>query len=310
MGIAQGENGAMINHTLHFLVAGFLTVTFIIPLMNHPDNKIVSGISAIGAVGSLIQAVYHLGLVLASFCNAYTTELAAGKVARNLLTSIVLSTQLILWAAFIKVGLAEDDENRTFNFIGVIAASVMRLFDLLLDYQHDEDAEPLGISDKLRKVAMDVECAKETFDQAKIFTARIFMVHILLAGSFTLSLINSLGENQLQLGEIGGNPPADCMFAALLLVGLHLILYPAAALIRMVPALNETCIRFMCGKGEDCETLESLNRVPLIRSLVAGTVISLLSYVLGSQLGSANVQILIMNLGMYVAADAIGRNVV
>lgn len=310
MGIAQGENGPLLNHLLHFLVAGFLSATFIIPLLNHSDDKIVSGISAIGAISSIIQAVYHLGLVIAQYCNAYTSELELGKVARNLLTSIILSAQLILWAVFIKLGLAEDDQNRTYNIIGVIVAAVMRAFDLLLDYQHDENNVSLGITDKLKKVALDVECATQTFSQAPIFTARIFMVHLLLAGSFVLSIINYLGDNQLKLGDIGGNPPAECMLAALILVGVHLFLYPLAAIIRMIPALNAACIRIMCGQGDDCETLESLNRVPLIRSAVAGSVISLLSYVLGSQLGSANVQILIMNLGLYVAADAIGRNIV
>ena len=85
---------------------------------------------------------------------------------------------------------------------------------------------------------MDVECATQTFDKVPIFTARIFMVHILLAGSFVLSLINSMGENQLQLGEVGDNPPADCMLAAVILVGIHLILYPVAALILMLQVVG------------------------------------------------------------------------
>ena len=308
MGLIGGDNNHF-NHLLHFLVAAFVAVSFIIPLSEHPHNKVVAGVSAIGLAGSLVQSVYHLGIFIAGLCKAHNEEIPAGKVARNLLTSLLLSTAFVLLGVLAPI-LESDSNERTFNLIAVIALGVMRGLDLGLDFSH-KDGESQGSLDRL-KATVAIECPDDKseipFSGAKFFNARIVMVHLLLAANIVLTSIILAGENLLALGEIGKSTEADNQFTALVLISVHFLLYPIAFGSSLL--CNDQCIKIMCGKGDDCETLEALNRLPLVRSLVAGVVIACLSYVVGSQLGNDDIQIAVLNLGLYLAADAIGRNVV
>ena len=308
-----GGDGNKFNHLLHFLVAAFVAVSFIVPLSNHPHNRLVANISAIGLAGSLVQSVYHLGIFLGGLCKAHNGEIPAGKVARNLLTSLLLSTAFILLAVLAPI-LASDSVDRTLNLVAVIALGLMRFLDLGLDFSHEKSGEEIasrGALDRLKSVVA-IECPDDKtevpYSGALFFNSRIVMVHLLLVANVVLSIIVLVGENLLQLGEIGKSTEADNQFTALILISVHLILYPIA--LASSKMCNDACIKIMCGKGDKCETLESFNRLPLIRSLVAGVVIATLSYVVGSQLGKDDVQIAILNLGLYLAADALGRNVV
>lgn len=309
MGFIGGENNHF-NHLLHFLVAAFVAVSFIIPLSNHPHNKLVAGVSAIGLAGSLVQSVYHFGIFIGGLCEAHNGEIPAGKVARNLLTSLLLSTAVVLLGVLARI-LESDSADRTCNLIAVIALGLMRFLDLGLDFSHNKDGESQGTTDRF-KAMVAIECPDEKlepgFNKAKFFNARIIMVHLLLAANIVLTSIIFAGNNLLQLGEITKSEKADNQFAALILISVHFLLYPIALL--SSACCNDVCIKIMCGKGDNCETLEALNRLPLIRSLVAGVVIACLSYVVGSQLGNDDIQIAVLNLGLYLAADAIGRNVV
>lgn len=312
MGIIGGDNNHF-NHLLHFLVAAFVAVSFIIPLSNHPQNKIVAGVSAIGLAGSLVQSVYHLGIFIGGLCEAHNGEIPAGKVARNLLTSLLLSTAVVLLGVLARI-LESDSDDRTFNLIAVMALGLMRFLDLGLDFSHKKDGEEnrsQGTTDRL-KAMVAIECPDEKqepgFSKAKFFNARIVMVHLLLAANIVLTSIILAGDNLLQLGEITKSEKADNQFAALILISVHFLLYPIA--LTSSAFCKNFCIKAMCGKNDGCETLESWNRLPLIRSVVAGVVIACLSYVVGSQLGNDDIQIAVLNLGLYLAADAIGRNVV
>ena len=57
-------------------------------------------------------------------------------------------------------------------------------------------------------------------------------------------------------------------------------------------------------------TLESLNRVPIVRTIVSTTILCVISILTGHTLQNARAQLVVIVLTLYVAADAIGRNVV
>ena len=305
-----GGDGNKFNHLIHALVAAFVAISFIIPLSNHPNNKLVAGISAIGLAASIVQAVYHIGIFIAALCDAHNGEIESGKVARNLVTSILLSTAFVLLGVLAPI-LEFDSADRTFNLIAVTALCLMRFLDLGLDFSH-KDKVSEGTMDRLKSMVA-IECPDDKeepgFSYAMFFNARIVMVHMLLVANVVFSIIVLTGANLLELGEIGTSNPATMQLVALILIALHVSLYPIAIL--SSACCKNFCIKCCCGKGDnDCETLEAYNRIPLIRSLVAGAAIATLSYVLGSQLGNDDVQIALINLVLYVAADAIGRNVV
>ena len=93
-----------LNHVAHALVSAIIALAFLIPLINHNDDQIIAGISVLGLGASGVQFIYHLGLVLAISTKSYTHELAAGHVARNLLTALMLSTSVALLGALAKAG--------------------------------------------------------------------------------------------------------------------------------------------------------------------------------------------------------------
>ena len=308
MGLIGGDANHY-NHLLHFLVAALVAISFIIPLSEHPHKKVVAGVSAIGLAGSLVQAVYHLGIFIAGLCKAHKEEISAGKVARNLLTTLLLSTAFVLLGVLAPL-LENDSTERTFNLIAIIALGLMRFLDMGLDFSH-KDGSSQGPMDRLKGM-FAIECpddkAEPNFSGATFFNARIVMVHLLLAANIVLSAIILAGDNLLKLGEIGSSTEADNQFTALILISVHFLLYPAAFAINSL--CGNCCIKCLMGKADDCDTLESYNRLPFVRSLVAGVVIACLSYVVGSQLGNDDIQIAVLNLGLYLAVDAIGRNVV
>jgi hypothetical protein len=313
------------NHLLHFIVSLGLAVTFIIPLVNHPGQRFVNGISGIGLVASGVQAIYHFGVWLSIMLKSYEQELPAGIVARNLLTSIILVVTTLLMGRLYALGLplegsSDGATSRIFNIIGLCAVGVMRFLDLGIDFTHEKNEE-LEAADKFMKL-VDVQCASEMegegdLGQGKdgfctVFNARIVMVHILLLASGIFASIVVGGQNNIKLGDVTSTYLSRNMFAAMMLIWIHFILYPIAIAINACEGVRSACIAIHCGKAEDsdCSTLESLNRMPLVRSLVAGGVLSCLSFVLGGIIASSNAANLMIALGAYLAADAVGRNVV
>lgn len=315
-----------LDHGAHFFVAALIGVTFVIPLTNHAGNHIVTGLSAIGLALAGVQAVYHLGLTIAGFGKVENEEIEAGKVARNLLTAGMIVALVATMGQL--AGLANAPNpfaeganqaetdigmSRGFNMIGLILALVMRFLDLFLDNSHDGDTVN-GAGKRFMK-SLDVVCAAEMDGEAAIndgiFNARIIMVHLLLVASGVFASIVAGGQNNIKLGTLDKSDAGRNMLAALILIWTHFILYPFAILINAWEPLQNTCIRIHCGKPDKCSTLESWNRIPLFRSMVAGGVLCCLSYVLGSQLGGdSQLSNLLLTLGLYLAADAVGRNVV
>ena len=314
-----------LDHGVHFLVAALIAVTFIIPLANHAGNHIVTGLSAIGLALSGVQAVYHLGLTIAGFSKVENEEIEAGKVARNLLTAgsiVVLVASMGQLAGLANAPApfgegANDAENdigtsRGFNMIGLILALVMRFLDLFLDNSHEGD-NVNGVGKRFMKT-LDVVCASDMPGEGGfcgVFNARIIMVHLLLAASGVFASIVAAGESNIKLGQLDSSDAGRNMLAALVLIWVHFILYPVAVVMNACEATRKVCIKVHCGTPDDCSTLESFNRIPLLRSIVAGGVLCCLSYVLGAQLGGgAQLSNLLLALGLYLAADAVGRNVV
>lgn len=334
----------MLNHVAHALVSAIIALAFLIPLINHNDNQKLASLSVLGLGASGIQLIYHLGLVLAISFKSYTHELPAGHVARNLLTALMLSTSVALLGALAKAGAARPfskelgskptdatlleqwdlDNSRNMNLIGVILVFVMRFLDLGIDFTHEdagkESQQERDIKGKFAQL-IAVECADKPDDGEGVFgtkgvlNARILMVHLLLAAAGVFSIVVTLGRTpdlgNWTIGSDGLNDVAQNMAAAMFLIIIHFGLYPVALLINMVDFLQKTCIYAHCGKPDNCSTLESFNRMPVLRSIVAAAVLSCLSYVIGSTLGSdLHIQNILLVWVAYLAADAVGRNVV
>lgn len=314
-----------LDHGVHFLVAALIAVSFIIPLANHAGNHIVTGLSAIGLALSGVQTIYHFGLTIAGFWGTENEEIEAGKVARNLLTAGTIVALVATMGQLAGLPDAVDPfaegsnqaqkdigASRGYNMIGLILALVMRFLDLFLDNSHEGD-NVNGAGKRFMKT-LDVVCAADMPGEGAIcgvFNARIIMVHLLLAGSGVFASFVAAGETNIKLGQLDKSDAGRNMLAALVLIWVHFILYPAAVAMNACEATRKACIKAHCGTPDNCSTLESFNRIPLIRSLVAGGVLCCLSYVLGSQLGGgAQLSNLLLALGLYLAADAVGRNVV
>jgi len=130
-----------------------------------------------------------------------------------------------------------------------------------------------------------------------------------LITNVVLSFIVILGENQLKLGPVFESFDGVNMLVGLILLFIHTLLYPLASLIKCFDK-NNSCLKCFGGQPDCDQTLEPINRIPLVRTIVAGLIVCCLSYVVGSNIGKANIQIALLNLALYIAVDAIGRNVV
>lgn len=304
------------DHALHLLVSLYIGTSFLVALVNHASDMLIAGISSIGFSLAIIQGVYHIGRLLQKACNSKVDlpELAVGATARNLITTGLLSSLVVLLGIF---GHTEDDgaAERWLNITSVAAAGVMRLLDGLLDVSHEvskDGSETTVRPTKERwEEVVKVKCpdGKTEPNLCSVFNARIIMVHLLLVTCTVLSYIIIVGENQLKLGPVFESFDGVNMLVGVILVTLHTVLYPFAFLITLCDK-KKNCLKCL-GASPDCEnTLEPINRIPLVRLIVAGLILCNFSYVVGSNIGKANIQIALVNLALYIGVDAIGRNVV
>lgn len=306
------------DHALHLIVSLYIGTSFLVALVNHASDMLIAGISSIGFSLAIIQGVYHIGRLLQKACNSEVDlpELAVGATARNLITTGLLSSLVVLLGIF---GHTEDDgaAERWLNITSVAAAGVMRLFDGLLDVSHEvsEDGKETtvrGTKERWEEV-VKVKCPDDKTEPnlCSVFNARIIMVHLLLVTCTVLSYVIIVGENQLKLGPVFESFDGVNMLVGVILVTLHTLLYPLAFLAKCTK-LENGCIKCLGGNPEECpdQTLEPINRIPLVRLIVAGLILCNFSYVVGSNIGKANIQIALVNLALYIGVDAIGRNVV
>lgn len=312
------------DHSLHLVVSLYIGTSFLVALINHASDMLIAGISSIGFSLAIIQGVYHIGRVLQKACNSKSDipELAVGATARNLITTGLLSSLVVLLGIF---GHTKDDgaAERWLNITSVAAAGVMRVLDGLLDVSHDQEGAVNDTKKRWEEI-VKVQCPNpkeepgflpagegEKGNICNFFNARIVMVHLLLVTCTVLSYIIIVGENQLKLGPVFDSFDGFNMLVGVILVTVHTVLYPFAAIAKLTGVENG-CIKCLGGNPEKCpdQTLEPINRIPLVRLIVAGLILCNFSYVVGSNIGKENIQIALVNLALYIGVDAIGRNVV
>lgn len=288
------------DNVLHFLVSAALVVSQIIILTNHgAADSLVSGLSA-GALGvSSVLAVYHLGLSIQQWCLPESKETLAGQHLRNLLTALAVVSVGTNYGKMLQLGVATDDINRQLTLAAGIGLVAMRVLDQLLDHESASGT-------------VTVKCPgpdEPTIPQT-VFNTRILMTHILLLGSA------SLGWIHINLDSTKHSSYSDddklLLLLTTILITVHLALYPLVAILKLLKADWAIVYCLAGAKQSECKdtTLESLNRVPLIRTVVSTAVLAGLAVSVGHALGVMKAQLLIASLALYTSADAVGRNFV
>lgn len=283
---------------LHFAVSVGIVVLQALLLNDHADG-VVSNLTAASLILIAVQAVYHLGLVIQYLVNGDKDETTLGEYLRNALTAGALLFSVSAWAHLSSsLGKPESDTNRIQALWSSIGLLAMRLLDAGLD-QID------GFKGTLDVVCEDPDDNRT--DVAPGFNTRIISTHLLLAGSAVtgwMHYANLVDKHDSTISD--GDLSIE--FIGLLLVSVHFVLYPLVYGLQICGLDKYFIMVAKCGKAEDCDKLESLNRVPIVRTAVATLAIACLSFILGATLSLNDARLLIASLGLYVAADVVGRN--
>lgn len=310
------DTGILGDSIVHLLVSAFIAVSAGISLneyslQNTNLGRVAVGLATIVFSTACVQALYHIMLLLRFAAGVMNRgilglkieELEIGEILRNLLTTIGLVSSVILYAVINKrneVGWADDvnpGANTGWLYLPPILFFVMRLFDTVMNGKYAD-----GIK------VLEHTCKNDEEKLYKYFTPRIIGVHLLLAASATLSIIEIAGEGPR--GTLKEGDVSTVNIVLVMIIGLvHLLLYPFSL---CLPANVVACCS--CGDKKECTTGEqeviSLNRVPLIRSIVAGAALIFLSFAFGNALEGSHSYLLMINLACYIAADQIGFDVV
>ena len=298
------------DHVLHFIVAAFIVVMQIIEITNadpNPDSNpnlssLARTLAALLVAGMGIQAAYHFGVGLKYYCTDKQEEAGVGVVARNLLTSLSLT------AAAARAGVLEAGErDSVLAWVVFGALVVMKLLDLVLDgepgeayamtmcpskFNGEDDPNIIGKFGPVGPTCFGLQC------QSRIgFTGRMIITHMALIPSALILLINHNAMDHTDLT------------IALIAISIHAFLYPAILVLNLFTCgnFNKQVIECLDGDGQ-CDTLESLSRVPIVRTIVTLVAIPSLSYAVGHEVAWS--WDLTLALALYLGADAVGRNVV
>ena len=249
-------------------------------------------------------------------------ELHTGEALRNLLTtlSLVLVTANIgiLNQMDVDVGMKLDgtahEKVMGYSFLSLMVLVLARLLDMFFD--HDTAGGVLSID------AVKTESSEGCDDEAEpmwgqsALNGRIFITHVLLLASVVTSWLLWLNDDQ-KLKNIGDGDKTIVSLSAILTL-IHFILYPLVYGLSMIEGVKNTVVYVMtcngmCKKEKDDPkdlTLESLNRVPLIRWLVTTTILLGFSFLAGHTAQNERTQLVLLNLVLYIGVDAVGRHVV
>lgn len=313
MGIAQlyyGEKNA-IDHIIHFVVALFILIIHIIQITNNSHGVLARGLAALLVAGMGIQAAYHLGVGLKYQFTDEKKEAVVGQIARNLLTSLSLGVAAARAGVLDHRNISTAELTLAWLSFGLLC--LMKLLDGVLDAEADEwfvsTKCPRDFNDGddptiIKEFDTGVGCCDQTFGSKVGMNGRLIITHLLLIPSALFLLINH-------------NDTSDvAMLIALVSISVHAFLYPALLILNFITMGNFNILMIMILRGDPaCDSLESLSRVPLIRTIVTLLAIPTLSYAVGESAGlvaNANVASwdLMLALALYLGADAIGRNVV
>tara|TARA_A100001015_G_scaffold143940_1_gene159732 strand:+ start:3525 stop:4511 length:987 start_codon:yes stop_codon:yes gene_type:complete len=320
--------GVLADSILHLIVAAFILIIQFENLETYHDSKVPATLLTGVIAAAAIQALYHVGLTIRAFCGTNKfefsgdglvakkvqkkEELPAGEIARNIITGSGLILSAALYGNLDSRGVGVIDNNWQ-AWVSVLAWFVMRLFDTHMNGKYaDEDGK--DVAGRFKSL-LEHTCKTDEEKLFKYFTPRIIIVHLLLAAVWILGFFVILNNDAGEIRNVK-DPSYTDIFIATILALVHFGLYPAAAL------LNSFGVAVYCCGGQDplfddkqkCSgtpELISLNRIPIVRSLVAGTVLILLAYAYGHLYeGNQGTHILFLDLVLYVAADQIGFDVV
>ena len=336
----RGSN-KVLDHVVHFCVFLAIAILNVVLLNEHPDSRIITALSAVALGTSATSTLYHAGVGLSLFCNHFEDkekgEMESGKALRNLLTALTLvfvGVALGVKQKLLNINLPDANDqgnadNKQMNSLWwqFLLLLLARLSDVFFDLV-DRD---------LYDVA-HIQCDKKEEESiCDVFNARIILTHVLLISSTIMTGMLVDGDYKLMGLD---DTESTWLTITLVLVIVHTGLYPLVYLLHylffdeetgkiVLPFIGDSCL--WCGKRkDDCDgkgwdrvrsyvitgarstqyTLESLNRIPIIRTLVSSTILAVLSLLVGHTLQNARAQLIVIDLVLYIAVDALGRNVV
>lgn len=288
------------DNVIHFLVSVGLLVSQIIILTNHGGaDSLVSGLASASLGVTSVLAIYHLALAIQHYCVPNSKESAAGQHLRNLLTALAVVSVGTNYGKMLQLGVATDDINRLLTLISGLALLAMRILDQLLDH------EDISGTVTVKCPGPDEPTIPET-----VFNARILITHVLLLGSATLGWVH-FGLKSTKHSTYSTDDELLLLLANIV-VTTHLGLYPLVWLLKALRADWAIVYCLAGAKESECNdtTLESLNRVPIIRTVVSTVALGALAISVGHALGVMKAQLLIASLAFYTSADTVGRNYV
>ena len=295
--------GIMADAGLHMVVALAIFATNITTVLDNTDAKEIAAFGVILVAASLLQGLYLIGLLLRIYFAEESDELEVGSILRNTLTGVGIVSSLALYGQFVKMGTAADNWQVT---LAACLFALMRILDTIMNGKYENFT---GIGDLWKHSCKDDGAViVENANKVVYFTPRVIIVHVLLLLAFVASLLDLLPDTGY-LKPVEGEASTANLIAAMSLQGLHFILYPIALIFNAfgcagTPLISEE------GECESRKELISLNRIPIVRSVVALVVLSCLSYAYGNLSPDAQTQLLLLNLALYFAADQIGFDVV
>ncbi len=285
---------------LHLVISLVIFSININTVLSLHDYATAVAFGAVLLIASLLQALYHFGLLLRTGCSEEEEELPVGSILRNLLTGVGLVSSVALYAQLVRLGKQGGDNSGI--TVAVILFALMRILDTIMNGKYEDGLNLWKHSCKDDETALVGGGAKAVY-----FTPRVLLVHIILGCTIVASSFD-LASGLGYLRPVEGEASTVSLIFALILQSIHFLLYPLAAMLNA------------CGFGsgvmggeEECKgrnELVSLNRIPLFRSVVALVILSCLSYAYGNLTPVQPTQLLLVNLGLYFAADQIGFDVV
>ena len=257
-----------------------------------------------GSLLAIVSVVLVLILHLTQALRSGREETDMSKVSRNLLVAIALAGQ------FMAIGLFNQADNKpsmTLPILVLAGLSLMRVMDSLMDF-----TDP--------KEALAVQCIEDRFG------ARVLTIHVLLGAAAALE---SYKYSQYQaLSDIDskmGSSEQSLDLVVMILLWVHFAIYPLNALIRIsgLDRWAKMCMPCRCFENqyvENCDEqdrskldpdqleLVAITRLPILRHVIAGTIIASLGYIVGSVFHKLDLTYQIPALLFYLAADVVGRN--
>ncbi len=166
-------------------------------------------------------------------------------------------------------------------------------------------------------------------------TLLVLATHLLIAVALIIDIISIYRADNDEYKSKWDESERTSSIVALVLLSLHLLLYPGNWLLKQLglDRLIIRCNACSCFSGSyrqlqtmpDCdslapgklkrqvaanivEELHSLNRMPIVRQVVATAILSILAYNAGATYGKHDSQLRAISLIAYSAYDIVGRN--